>query len=99
MIEDVSLPLELVAHAEIGHVARMDHEVDVVASIERPDRIFGLVIPPLRVAYLRKTNHPLAFASSLDAGDVAGVDTRRTVDAGVVGVIFDLTGGQKYSNS
>ena len=99
MIEDVSLPLELVAHAEIGHVARMDHEVDVVASIERPDRIFGFVVPSLRVAYLRKTNRSLAFASSLDASDIAGIDTRFAIDACIVGMVFDLTGSQKYSNS
>lgn len=96
-IEDVALPLELVAHAEIGQIARVDHEVDVIAGVDGFHGIFGLVVPPLRVADLRETDRPPALARRLDAGDVAGVDTRRTVDAGIVGVVFDLAGGQEYS--
>jgi len=96
-IEDVALPLELVAHAEIGQIARVDHEVDVVAGVDGFHGIFGLVVPPLRVADLRETDRPPALARRLDAGDVAGVDTRRTVDAGIVGVVFDLAGGQEHN--
>ena len=94
-VEDVALPLELVAHAEIGQIARVDHEVDVTAGVDGFHGIFGLVVPALCVADLREANRPFACARRLDAGDVAGVDTRRAVDARIVRMIFDLAGGQQ----
>lgn len=68
----------------------MEHEVDVVAGVERFDGFFGFVVPALRVADHGETHGLPAAAGGFDAGDVLGVDILLSAYVCVVGVVFDM---------
>ena len=89
-VEDVALPHELFFQPEIREVAAVEHEVDVVAGVERFDGFFGFIVPALRVADHGETHGLPAAAGGFDAGDVLGVDILLSAYVGVVGVVFDM---------
>ena len=89
-VEYVALTFELDLHPEIRHVSRVEHEVDVVAVVERLHGIFRLVVPALRVGDDGEANGIPAGRCGLDAGDVLRVDAAFALDAGVVGVVVNL---------
>ena len=88
--QDVALALELHLHAEIGHVARVDHEVDVVAAVECAHYVACFIIPALGVGDHGDTHDAFARRGGFDACDVLGVDALLAIDACVVGVIIHL---------
>lgn len=94
-VEDIALALELRLHPEVGHVARVEHKVDVVAGVEGADRLPGLVVPALRVGDHGEADGTLPGGRGLDAGDVLRVDPALSVDAGVVRMIVHLAGGRR----
>lgn len=91
-VEDIALALELRLHSEVGHVARVEHEVDVAAGVQGADRLPGLVVPALRVGDHGEADGALPGGRGLDAGDVLRVDSALPVDAGVVWMVVHLAG-------
>ena len=98
-VQNVALTLELRLHAEIGHVARMENEIEVVAAVERPHGIFRFVVTALRIGDDGETDDPSPRRRRFDAGDVLRIDPALAPDARVVGVVIDLAGGQKHTDS
>ena len=89
-VEYVPLPHELFFQPEIGKVAAVNYEIDVVAGIDGLDGKFRFVIPALGVADHGETDGSFVRAGGLDTGDVAGVDIAVAFDIGIVGVVFEM---------
>ena len=94
-VKDVAHTLEFGPHAEIRHVAGMQHEIDVVAFVQRLDGFGRLVVPALRVADDGKTHAAPSCRRRLDTGNVVHIDARGSGDTRIVGMVFDLAGRQR----
>lgn len=89
-VEDIALTLKFGTQTEVGHVARVDDKIEVVALVERFNGGHSLVIPALRIADDGKAQCRFALAGLLDLRDVGGVDVFFALDTRVVGVVFGL---------
>ena len=88
-VEDPLLPFKLFSHAEIGKVAAMHDEIEVVPEIDMRHFILGLIVPPLCVADDSKTDLLFPACVALYFLDVTGIDILLPVDFAVIRMHID----------
>ena len=94
--QQVTLQFKLVGHAKVGHVTRVEYEVNVSSGIDVGESDFHLIIPALRVGDDGETNVILSATTFLNAGNVPGIEPMRSLNAPIIGmIIYHVARGKK----
>ena len=88
--QHIALTLKLGTHTPIGHIAPMNHKIDIIARVYRMDRILRFVIPALRVAQHSKPNLILPATDSFDGRQLPFVQMLRAINTRIIGMVFRL---------
>ena len=97
--ENVALFLKFQFQTEVGHVARVKHEIQVVAPVQGLHGIFRLVVPALCVTDYGKPDFLFPVSSGFNPFDVPAVYVRFPVNVEVVRVIFNHVASAQQQNS
>ena len=87
--ENVALFLKFQFQAEVRHVARVEHEIQVIALVQGLHGILRLVVPALCVTDYGKPDFLFSVSSRFNPFNVPAVHVRFSVNVEVVRVIFN----------
>ena len=87
--ENVALFLKLQFQAEVGHVARVKYEIQVVALVQGFHGILRLIVPALCVTDYGKPDFLFPVSSGFNPFNVPVVHVRFPVNVEVIRVIFN----------
>ena len=97
--ENVALFLKFQFQTEVGHVARMKHEIQVIALVQGLHGILRLVVPALCVTDYGKPDFLFSVSSRFNPFDVPVVHVRFPVNVEVVRVIFNHVASAQQQKS
>ena len=97
--ENVALFLKFQFQAEVGHVARVKHEIQVVALVQGLHGILRLVVPALCVTDYGKPDFLFSVSSCFNSFDVPAIHVRFPVNVEVVRVIFNHVASAQQQNT
>ena len=98
-VENVALFLKLQFQTEVGHIACVEHEIQVVAPVQGLHGILRFVVPALRVTDYGKPDFLFSVSSRFNPFNVPAVHVRFPVNVEVVRVIFNHVASAQQQNS
>ena len=88
--QHIALPFKLGTHAPIGHIATMNHKIDIVTSVYGTYRLLRFIIPALRIAQHSKANFIFSATDPLDGRQLPFVQMLRAINTRIIGMVFRL---------
>ena len=97
--ENVALFLKFQFQAEVGHIARVKHEIQVIAPVQGLHGILRFIVPALCVTDYGKPDFLFSVSSRFNPFNVPAIHVRFSVNVEVVRVIFNHVASAQQQNT